>query len=120
MKKPKEFLTIIILMGLFFISSCGKQKDNSTAEIIKIISVGSIIVDGKVDDWDSAGIIALEGLNWKDILFSKPVNAQSLRIKSVRTAHDTQNLFLLLEINPGVREHFDRIRTTSHIGYIFV
>ncbi|MFH1202068.1 MAG: hypothetical protein V1674_04160 [Candidatus Omnitrophota bacterium] len=144
MKKTKIFLiSIIILAGVLSIwlfprrgyqpvkrgsyqpvkeesrTSAAKVMDEVVYKDIKDLASGAIIIDGDIADWQAAGISPLENLEWSNI-YNMPMFEDTRRIKSVRLAYDVQNLFLLLEIKPGVKERFDKKQTTGHIGYLYL
>jgi len=110
MKKCIRLLFISTLVGLFFALTSIRASERIVRK--------NIIVDGKSEDW--VGITPLKNLNWKTTLFPRPVRKEERRIKSVRISHNAKNFFLLLEIDPGIKEFFEQKRRTGHIGYIFV
>ena len=97
-----------------------------------------IKVDGRANDWDAAGIAPLEGLAWffadggpregrKKFVGGKlvPLDADKVlteerRIKSIRIAHDAQDLRMLLELNPGIKERFEQKGSGEYIGHLYV
>lgn len=88
-------------------------------EEIKTVAPGSIVIDGDISDWQEAGIDPLEGLEWKNV-YDMPMFKDTGRIKSVRLAYDAENLLLMLEIEPGVKQRFDERQSSGHIGYLYL
>jgi len=114
-KTTKIFL-IAIAAASFFNLSCSKKILNAD---VRNIPAGGIIVDGKVDDWEASGISVLDGLEW-EAAFAGFEGFEKKGIQSLRIARDKDNIFLLLEIIPGVEEHIEKNQSTGHIGYIYL
>jgi len=116
-KRKQLLIAVIILGGLLVFSSCGGA---GTFRPIESVSPGKIIANGGIEDWQAMDLAPLENLEWKNTMFNKASNMHQRRIKSVRLAHDRENIFLLLQIEPGIEEDFEQNRRSGHIGYIFL
>ena len=140
------FIIIFVLIGFSHILSCKRREADITlhigktegvvinregadsrtqdisrikTEIIKSIPPGSIVVDGDVNDWEAAEVVPFRELNWIDPRHPS-IEPWRMRIKSVRIAHDAGNLYVLLKIQPGIKQRFDERQTSGHIGYIYL
>ena len=49
-----------------------------------------------------------------------PAFEDTRRIKSFWICHDRDNLFVMLEIKPGVRERFEKKKLSGHIAYFYL
>jgi len=108
-------------MVVFLIGQGAGVKKVSAEEMapVKKLPSGSITIDGSPHDWDSAGIGPLAELEWLTS-FSKPAFKERMRIRSVSVAYDENNLFLLFNINPGIREDFETTGRTGSLAYIYL
>ncbi len=134
MSNRRLVLIGILLVGVFLTVSCSKkQQDVSPVSKEKEkqapvladksgihIQKASIVIDGKPQDWQAAGITGLTGLEWKPELEGFDDFVSSKRIKSVYLACDASNLFILFEIYPGVAERFQKRHTSGSVGVIYL
>ncbi|MDP8233832.1 MAG: hypothetical protein P9M06_03395, partial [Candidatus Saelkia tenebricola] len=119
MKNNIWFLFLVILITGLISISFAQETEDAENNIIEIFPVEAISVDGDVQDWVKSKITAVKGLKWYD-QFSKPVDKESLRIKSVLITYDYDNLYILFYINPGVEEYFKIMKRSGAIGYVFI
>lgn len=118
--KANKFLFVPIVLAALLISSSCADKGKLKAKVIYSVPRGKIMVDGGPDDWDAEGIKPLEDLEWKTRVLAKPAKIEDRRIKSVRLVHDEASIFLLLEIEPGIEEYFNKTRRSGQFGCIFL
>ena len=119
-------MLVTILAGVLLLSSCGEKAGKPAPKargiVIKNVASGSLAVDGKVDDWDREEIEPLDELAWQIVKFfeAKPSAEEERRIKTISLAHDGLDLYILLEIEPGIEEFFEETGRSGHVGYIFI